>query len=53
MVVACIVNSWLNISGVTRFCSGLINWTRMIIASMPPEKNIRKAVTPYRTPIFL
>ena len=46
IVVACIVKSWLNISGVTRFCSGLINCVRIIMASIPPEKNMMKAVTP-------
>ena len=46
IVVACIVKSWLKISGVIRFCSGLASWTLIRNASIPPEKNIRNAVTP-------
>ena len=53
IVVACIVNSWLNTSGLTSWASGVASCTRMYIASMPPVRNMMKAVTPYRMPIFL
>ena len=53
IVVACIVKSWLNTSGLTSWASGVASWARMYSASIPPVENMMKAVTPYKIPIFL
>ena len=46
IVVACIVKSWLKISGLTIFWSGTANCARINSASMPPVINMMNAVTP-------
>jgi hypothetical protein len=53
MVVPCIVNSWLYISGLTKPCSGFASCQRISSASRPPIRKKRNAVAPYRMPIRL
>ena len=53
IVVPCIVNNWLYISGLTKSIPGAANCILIKRASIPPVRKRMKAVTPYRTPIFL
>ena len=46
IVVACIVNSWLNVCAVTRVLLGTHNWRRMTSASRPPMTKKVPAETP-------
>ena len=46
MVVPCIVNSWLNVSGARKVLSGRASWIRMSSASMPPSRKKMNAVAP-------
>ena len=53
MVVACIVNSALNISALTSVLLGVHNCSRMTSASRPPMTKKVPADTPYRMPMRL
>ena len=53
MVVPCIVNSWLYVSGDRNVLFGVPSWIRSSSASMPPIRKKTKAVAPYRMPMRL
>jgi hypothetical protein len=53
MLVPCIVNSWLYVSGSRKLLSARASWTRMSSASSPPSRKKKNAVLPYRMPIRL
>ena len=53
MVVACIVNSALNICALTSVLFGVHSCKRMTSASRPPKTKNVPAETPYRMPIRL
>ena len=46
MVVPCIVNSWLYVSGERNVLLGDPSWSRISSASMPPSRKKMKAVAP-------
>ena len=53
MVVACMVNSALNISALTMVLFGVQSCRRITSASSPPSTKNVPAETPYRMPIRL
>ena len=46
IVVPCIVNSWLYVSGDRKVFSGVPSWIRSSNASIPPIRKKKKAVAP-------
>ena len=46
MVVPCIVNSWLYVSGLRNVLSGFASWIRISSASSPPSRKKKNAVAP-------
>ena len=46
MVVPCMVNSWLYLSGDRKVFSGVPSWIRSSSASIPPRRKKKKAVLP-------
>src|SRR5207244_530906 len=53
IVVPWIVNSSLNVCGVSRLLFAWLSWRRIISASTPPSTKKTKVVTRYMIPIFL
>jgi hypothetical protein len=46
MLVPCMVNSWLYVSGLRKVLSGLASWIRISSASRPPTRKKKNAVDP-------
>ena len=53
IVVPCIVNIWLNVSGPRKSLRGRTNCQRRSRASTPPTTRKTTAMRTYRMPIFL